>query len=61
MKKGDVLAMYSPNIPEFGFAFFGTLACGGTVTTCNPLYTEDELAHQVGIVSRSTWVQRDLE
>ena len=46
-KKGDVLAVYSPNIPEYPIIFFGTILAGGTVTTCNPLYTAKELAHQL--------------
>lgn len=47
LKKGDVVAIYSPNIPEYPIIFFGTIMAGGTVTTCNPLYTAKELAHQL--------------
>ena len=42
-KKGDVVAIYSPNIPEYAVAFHGTTMLGGIVTTVNPLYTVDEL------------------
>jgi acyl-CoA synthetase (AMP-forming)/AMP-acid ligase II len=45
--KGDVLAIYSPNIPEYAVAFHAVSYVGGTVTTINPLYTADELAHQL--------------
>ena len=45
--KGDVLAIYSPNLPEYALAFYGTAAAGGAVTTINPLYTVDELAFQL--------------
>jgi acyl-CoA synthetase (AMP-forming)/AMP-acid ligase II len=45
--KGDVLAIYSPNLPEYAFAFHGTALVGGTVTTANPLATADELARQL--------------
>src|SRR4051794_34296784 len=45
--KGDVLAIYSPNLPEYAFAFHGTALTGGTVTTANPLATADELAKQL--------------
>ena len=46
-KKGDVLAIYSPNLPEYGLAMLGAASLGGIVTTANPLYTADELAKQL--------------
>ncbi|MCL4263840.1 MAG: 4-coumarate--CoA ligase family protein [Anaerolineae bacterium] len=45
--KGDVFAIYSPNLPEYAIAFHAVSLIGGTVTTVNPLYTADELAHQL--------------
>ena len=45
--KGDVLALYSPNLPEYAIAFYAAATAGGTVTTVNPLYTAGELAHQL--------------
>ncbi|MCP4358721.1 MAG: 4-coumarate--CoA ligase family protein [Chloroflexi bacterium] len=45
--KGDVFAIYSPNLPEYAVAFHAVSLIGGTVTTVNPLYTADELAHQL--------------
>jgi acyl-CoA synthetase (AMP-forming)/AMP-acid ligase II len=45
--KGDVLAIYSPNIPEYAVAFHAVSYIGGTVTTISPLYTAAELAHQL--------------
>ena len=45
--KGDVLAIYSPNLPEYAYAFHGTAMVGGIVTTANPLATADELAKQL--------------
>lgn len=47
LKKGDVLGMYCPNIPEYAIIYLATLQAGGIVTTANPLYTEDELTHQL--------------
>ncbi len=44
--KGDVLCIYSPNVPEYAVAFHAVSLLGGIVTTANPLYTADELAHQ---------------
>jgi acyl-CoA synthetase (AMP-forming)/AMP-acid ligase II len=45
--KGDVLAIYSPNLPEYALAFHGAVMVGGVVTTANPLYTPEELGHQL--------------
>jgi acyl-CoA synthetase (AMP-forming)/AMP-acid ligase II len=45
--KGDVLAVYMPNVPEYALAFHGAAAAGGSSTTVNPLYTPRELAHQL--------------
>ena len=45
--KGDVLALYSPNSPEFVIPFLAAGLLGGTTTTVNPLYTVDELTAQL--------------
>lgn len=45
--KGDVLAIVSPNLPEFAIAFLAVTSLGGVVTTANPLYTADELHFQL--------------
>jgi acyl-CoA synthetase (AMP-forming)/AMP-acid ligase II len=45
--KGDVLGIYSPNVPEYAVAFHAAASLGGTVTTVNPLYTTRELAQQL--------------
>jgi acyl-CoA synthetase (AMP-forming)/AMP-acid ligase II len=45
--KGDVLGIYSPNVPEYFIAFHAAASLGGTVTTVNPLYTVRELALQL--------------
>jgi acyl-CoA synthetase (AMP-forming)/AMP-acid ligase II len=45
--KGDVFAIFSPNLLEYAVAFHGVATLGGIVTTINPLYTADELAHQL--------------
>lgn len=46
-KKGDVFAMYLPNVPEYPILFFGVIALGGVVTTLNPTLTETESAYQL--------------
>lgn len=45
--KGDVFAIYSPNLPEYALAFHAIAAVGGINTTVNPLYTAAELATQL--------------
>jgi acyl-CoA synthetase (AMP-forming)/AMP-acid ligase II len=46
-EKGDTLALYLPNLPEYAVAFHGVASAGGRATTVNPLYTAAELAHQL--------------
>ena len=45
--KGDVFAIYSPNLPEYAVAFIGVATAGGINTTINPTYTASELHHQL--------------
>jgi acyl-CoA synthetase (AMP-forming)/AMP-acid ligase II len=45
--KGDVLAIMSPNLPEYPIAFHGVARAGGINTTLNPTYTADEIAYQL--------------
>merc|ERR1711981_1297470 len=46
-KKGDVLCMVVPNIPEFPIAFLGACGVGVTLTTMNPTYRPEEIARQL--------------
>jgi acyl-CoA synthetase (AMP-forming)/AMP-acid ligase II len=46
-RKGDVLAIYSPNLPEYAVVFQAVALLGGINTTANPLYTAGELATQL--------------
>ena len=47
MRKGDVVALYAPNSPEFAIAFHGASRAGATLTPANPTNTPHELAHQL--------------
>ena len=47
LAKGDVVAICSPNLPEYALAFHGPLTIGAIVTTANPLYTAEELGFQL--------------
>ena len=44
---GEVIGIFSPNLPEYALAFHGIAAAGGAVTTANPLLTADELGQQL--------------
>jgi AMP-binding enzyme len=46
-QRGEVFAIYCPNLPEYAVAFYGVLLAGGTNTTINPLYTVEELSVQL--------------
>ncbi|KAI7855022.1 hypothetical protein BDC45DRAFT_507555 [Circinella umbellata] len=46
-KRGDVLALYAPNLVDYAVPVFGTIAAGGVVSPANPAYTKEELAHQL--------------
>jgi long-chain acyl-CoA synthetase len=43
VKKGDRVAIYLPNCPQFAIAFYGTLKAGAVVAPVNPIYTPREL------------------
>jgi acyl-CoA synthetase (AMP-forming)/AMP-acid ligase II len=45
--KGDVMAHFAPNLPEYAVAFHGVATAGGINTTANPLLTVEELAAQL--------------
>ena len=46
-RKGDVLAILSPNVPEYAVAFHAVATLGGICTTINPLSTPDEIRRQL--------------
>ncbi|KAL2834305.1 hypothetical protein BDW59DRAFT_137676 [Aspergillus cavernicola] len=46
-RKGDVLALYTPNSIDTPVVMYGTLWAGGVVSPSNPAYTVEELAFQL--------------
>ncbi|MGV9938853.1 4-coumarate--CoA ligase family protein [Streptomyces sp. NPDC003401] len=48
VRKGDVLALHSPNTIAFPLAFYAATRAGATVTTVHPLATAEEFARQLG-------------
>ncbi len=45
--KGVKVGLFLPNCPQFVVAYFGILKAGGTVVNYSPLYSEEELLHQI--------------
>jgi len=46
-KKGEVFGILSPNLPEYAVAFHAVATLGGITSPINPLYTENEIGHQL--------------
>jgi len=47
VKKGDRVALYLVNSPQFVIAYFAALKCGAAVTSISPLYTSHEVRYQL--------------
>ncbi|HEX9411810.1 MAG TPA: AMP-binding protein, partial [Actinomycetota bacterium] len=46
-RKGDVFALFAPNVPEWAVAFHAVATLGGVNTTINSLFTADDVAYQL--------------
>ena len=47
VQKGDKVAIFLPNTPQFVISYYGTLRIGAVETAISPLYKERELEHQL--------------
>jgi long-chain acyl-CoA synthetase len=47
VRKGDRVALYLLNSPQFIIAYFAALKCGATVTPISPVYTSHEVRFQL--------------
>ena len=47
VEKGDTVALYLLNCPQYVIAYFGALKAGAKVTPISPVYTSKEVKHQV--------------
>ena len=45
--KGDHVGLFLPNVPHYLAAYYGIMAAGATAVNFSPLYTVEELKHQV--------------
>jgi long-chain acyl-CoA synthetase len=47
VKKGDKVAIFLPNIPQFIISYYGAIRIGAVETAISPLYKEREVEHQL--------------
>jgi acyl-CoA synthetase (AMP-forming)/AMP-acid ligase II len=47
LQRGERVAIYSPNCPEYAVVAYGSSMAGGTLTTLNPLYRAREVVYQL--------------
>lgn len=47
IKKGDVIGFFMPNHTTYILMYYGVLGAGGTMTSCNPIYTAYEVGRQM--------------
>ncbi len=60
VKKGDRVAIFMFNVPQFVIAYYGILKVGATVVLCNPLYKEHELEFQLNDSGANTIILVNL-
>jgi long-chain acyl-CoA synthetase len=60
VKKGDKVAIFLPNIPQFIMAYYGAIKTGAIATAISPLYKEREVEHQLNDSEAETIVVLDL-
>jgi len=60
VKKGDRVAVYLPNIPQYIIGYYGASKIGGIITAVSPLYKERELEFQINDSGAETLIFLDL-
>jgi len=58
--KGDTVALYLLNSPQYVIAYFATLRLGARVTPISPVYTSIEVKHQIEDSEARTVVCQDI-
>jgi long-chain acyl-CoA synthetase len=59
VRKGDKVALFLPNIPQFIIAYYGAIKIGAIETAISPLYKEREVEHQLSDSEAETIVVLD--
>ncbi len=60
VRPGDRVALLLPNVPQIVIAYYGIWRAGAVAVPCNPLYTEEEIVHQVKLSGATAAVVLDL-
>ncbi len=58
--KGDTVALYVLNCPQYVMAYFASLKVGAKVTPISPVYTSHEIKHQIQDSDATTIVCQDI-
>jgi acyl-CoA synthetase (AMP-forming)/AMP-acid ligase II len=58
--KGDVIALHMPNVPHYVISLVGALKAGCVVSGLSPLFTPDEMAHQLNDSGAKALVTLDV-
>jgi long-chain acyl-CoA synthetase len=59
VKKGDRVAIFLPNIPQFVIVYYGVLKAGAVLTAISPLHKKREVEHQLSDSEAETIVVLD--
>jgi len=60
VKKGDTVALYLLNCPQYVIAYFATLRLGAKVTPISPVYTSHEIKHQIEDSDATVMICQDI-
>ena len=60
VKKGDSVALHLLNCPQYVIAYFAALKLGAVVTPISPVYTSNEVKHQLTDSGAKTVVCQDI-
>lgn len=60
VKKGDKVAIFLPNVPQFVISYYGIIKIGAIETAISPLYKEREVEHQLIDSEAETLVVLDV-
>lgn len=61
VQKGDRIGIFMPNTAYYVIFYFGILKSGGVVVNFNPLYADDEIAHQLQDSDTKMMITLDLK
>jgi long-chain acyl-CoA synthetase len=59
VKKGDKIALFLPNVPQFVITYFAVLKAGAVLTAISPLHKEREVTYQLNDSEAETIVALD--